>query len=151
MTCHQPSFSVNNLRTLLPGIGPVETATRHMDDVLVFPGEGCPLSNFYKHDIELDNNGWFCNKQFYQHSKAVFFKCHDIAAEILVTKSGLECKWLWDRIRMTGPIKDRWHSIALWAMEQAANAKFSQPWTYPSTHLASTVTKYIAEGRKNNF
>ena len=87
-------YTVDNLHTLPNELNGFTVSSQSNDDTIGFFGALNPLSNFYKNAFTYKGIKYETSEHFIQHAKAMLFKDHSTANEILCCNSPLEAKRL---------------------------------------------------------
>ena len=92
-------FTKDNIHQLPDDLSGFHVSSRTNTSTFGFFGELSPFSNF--HPCRFSHNGreYHCTEQFIQREKALFFKDYDVAEEMMMTNTALECKKLSRDIR----------------------------------------------------
>ena len=99
LVAHSRRYSTNSLHHLAEDINGYKASSKENDSTIAFLGELNPMSNFHPAHFEKDGVQYHCLEQFIQEQKAMYFEDHDIAHQIRLAKSALDCKDLAKTIR----------------------------------------------------
>lgn len=101
-------------------------------------GGHTPLSNFYRHPIELDGLTWTTNEHYYQAAKAKTPADRD---KIRFADTAGEAKRMGRKVEL----RDDWEAVKFQVMRDALEAKF-QPGEQLGDWLLSTAPAMLVEG-----
>ncbi len=94
------------------------------EDFIYFWGNQSPFSNWYKIDFEVDNITFNCSEQYMMYHKALLFKDHTIAEQILNTKNQKKKKALGRKVSNFNAII--WEEKCREIVYEGNKQKFSQ-------------------------
>lgn len=78
--------------------------------MLEFRGERSVFSNFYTKPFIVDGYRYLSVEQFFQYSKAVYFKDSNLARKIIMTSDPKQIQILGDRVEVPADEWDEWIS-----------------------------------------
>lgn len=136
------TFTFDNLKSLPQELNPAEAATRRSEEITAFFSEACPLSNFYRTPITIENNVYHSVEQYLQLQKAIFAEDVIAAAAIRKTKHPVECKRIAKDVNINN--QQDWLQVAKDAVRRACTAKFTSN-VVAKEFLLSTIGTTIAE------
>ena len=117
-------FGLKNLHQLPSDLSTFKCTSEESEDCVGFFGELNELSNFHPCKFKINGATYSSSKQWIQHCKAKYFKDNITMAQILATKSALECKLLaWD---IVGYDERRWKEVAYKECYRGLFEKFNQ-------------------------
>lgn len=123
------------------------TCSKRDSNTVVFFGEKCPLSNFFKTSFFVDQVEYHSSEQYLQHQKALLFKDDAVASKIMSSKTASQCKTLSKKIK--GVNETIWQSAAPAIMKKGLEAKFQNDELCKST-LLQTGSLSIGESASND-
>jgi ribA/ribD-fused uncharacterized protein len=135
------TYTVNNLHMLPPELNPAEIATRRSPEVTAFFTEMSPLSNFFRCNIEVENQVYHSVEQYLQLQKAIFAEDEMRKTSIRNAKTPSECKSIAREIRVD---EKNWLPRAAEAVRNACRVKFTNN-EVARNFLISTRNTTLAE------
>ena len=115
-------------------------------NVYAFNGINNKLSNFYKCDINVDDNEYISSEQLFQWKKAETHNEHYKAENILKAEKPFEAKKIGDSV----VVSQSWETDKLKTMDEVIRLKLDQCTAF-KTELLKTGKKTLAESTRDRF
>ena len=139
-------YTLNDLHRLPEELSANKAAERQNKQYLAFHGEFSPLSNFHPSPFKIGTQKFHCTSQYIQYKKAMHFRDHLTANQIIQCADAFEVKRL--GYRVSGFDMQQWKEYGYDLCIEGIRAKFHQNHNLMMI-LKSTGNKIIVEAMRD--